>query len=124
MTRARFIKGLSITTVITVAILFLINFLLGAQADWMISIYGMLSFTAISIFMYFLGDRAVSSADKFQYIRLIIFNTILKIFVSFLVVGLYFHYASPTNNFFILLFLISYLSYTIFETYFMVQQSK
>ena len=124
MTRAKFLIGLSITTFATAGLLILINLLLGDKADWNISLIGLVTFIAISVFMYFLGSRAAASADKYQYIRLIIFNTILKIFISFLVVGLYFNYASPSDNFFILLFLVSYLAYTIFETYFMVKQSK
>ena len=124
MNRSIFIFQLLITTGVSLIVVGLVNFLLGDNGDWAISGIALLFFSAFCILMYFLGMRAMKSDNKYQFIRLVWINMMGKIFMSFIIVGIYYQLAQPSSKFFILPFLTIYLVYSVFETYFMIKQSN
>jgi len=124
MTKTRFIILLLLTTVLSFILAGLINYLLEDQGDWSISIIGIVFFSCFSILMFFLGNLAMKSENKYKYIQLVMGNMMLKMFATFVVVAVYYQSSEPTGKFFILPFLSIYLVYTVFETYFMIKQGK
>jgi hypothetical protein len=50
-------------------------------------------------------------------------NVMFKIIACFGVVGVYYKLYKPTDKYFLLPFLLVYLIFTIFETYFLLKQS-
>jgi len=124
MNKTKFIVQLLIATGISIVFAGLTNYLLGDKGDWLISIIGLFFFCSVSILMYFLGKKAMRSDNKYQYIRLVLINMMTKVFMSFIIVGIYYKLAHPNSKFFILPFLVIYLVFTVFETHFMIKQSN
>lgn len=81
-------------------------------------------FLLLSLLMYFTGRRAAVSAQRGFFTQLILVFTIVKMFLSVVLVFVYFKVRQPDSNWFLLPFFLVYLIYTIFESYFMIRIGK
>jgi hypothetical protein len=78
-------------------------------------------FIPLSIGMYFLGQLAANSENKFLFHNLIIVTIFAKMFLSVFVLLIYKKVFHPETKNFTLPFFLVYFFFTIFETYFMVK---
>ena len=81
-------------------------------------------FIPLSIGMFFLGQRAAESENKFLFHNLIIVTIFAKMFLSVLVLLIYKKVFHPETKNFTLPFFLVYFIFTIFETYFMVKLAQ
>lgn len=70
----------------------------------------------VTLFMFFLGRKAVQSSNKYMFIRLVIGSVMAKMMLILLIIVVYVKIAQPESKFFVLPFLGVYLIFSIFET--------
>ncbi len=81
-------------------------------------------FILFSLGMYFLSYRAALSPDKNLFLQQVLGTTFMKMFLCIVVIVGYFELTHPISKMYAVPFLIVYLIFTIFETYFMMKLSK
>lgn len=124
MTAKKFSIGLLGTTLISVICFFVFQALIPDFSYMDLLFYSIGLFVFISILFYFLGARAANSTNKNSFLSIIVYNIFLKIILSFLLIFVYTKFNEPNSKLFIIPFFIVYLFFTIFETYFLSQQSR
>ena len=81
-------------------------------------------FTGLSVAVYYAGNHLARSKNKYLYNNLIVINLISKILLSFVAIIIYVKLKNPTNDWYLLAFIMIYLLFTSFEVYFMTVQAK
>lgn len=81
-------------------------------------------FTLFSILIYILGVYAINSPNKFLYNSIIVANFLLKMVLSIFIIVLYAKLNPNKNNYYLFPFLVIYIFFTIFETFFMMKQAN
>jgi hypothetical protein len=120
MNHKNFLLQLTIISVISFLLLFLLNKLPQFAPFQAFSYLSCISFVLFSAMMYFLAARAAVSSDKNQ----VLLTTSAKMALCIFVIVGYFKLAEPSSKMYAIPFLIVYLIFTIFETYFMMKLSK
>lgn len=124
MSVSEFIKILGITLlVLLVPLVCLHSFHPFSNHIWL-SVSGIVVFSFLSIVIYYLGNKAVHSSNKYLYNNLIIVNFLLKFILSISVIMVYTKLVQTQDSFFLLPFVLIYIIFTIMETYFMMKQAK
>lgn len=124
MPAEQFYKGLGLLIALCVGLIFCSYFVPLLSAHTSFSILATILFAGLSIVVFYTGNRLATSKNKYLYNNLIIINLILKILVSFIAVILYVNLAKPSNDWYLLAFILIYLLFTAFEVYFMTVQAK
>ncbi len=119
-----FLKNMAITIAISLLICMAINVLIPQISSYPIIWFALILFIAISIGIYILGQRAITTDDKNFFLYIIMVNIIVKLVASILTIGLFKYLFDPSHKFYILHFVIIYLLFTIFETHFLSIQAK
>lgn len=81
-------------------------------------------FILFSALMYFFGWQTSTSSDRNAFTRTVIGFMALKMFFSVILVATYVKLNEPDSKFFLIPFIIVYLVFTSFETYFMSRLGK
>lgn len=89
-----------------------------------LSIILLIFFIVLSFGVYFLGERFVSSKNKYLYNQLILINFAAKLGISIGILFVYHNLTKPDSNLFIVPFGIIYLAFTVLEAVFMSKQSR
>lgn len=84
----------------------------------------MMTFSILSIIVFFLIDRVSQAKKKTLFIQIILANMMAKFACSVLIAGMYYVKMNPTDGVFILPFIIVYIVFTVFETYYMDKQAR
>ncbi len=124
MTTQRFFFQLATVAAGASWALFLLNQLENLQSHSSFSWLFLAFFTVLSIGMYFAGKKAAGSKNKNDFTSVALGFTIAKLFCVVLIVFFYNKIVQPESNLFILPFLVIYVIFTIYETYFMMQLGK
>lgn len=102
--------------------------ILGQQAQFStyvdISTVSLIFFNLLSIVVFHLGLRMIKSRNKNDFSRLVLGFTGFKMMLSIAVVFIYQSVAEPTDRWFVIPFLLIYVVYTIFETYFLMRLGR
>ena len=124
MDRKTFFTYLSVLTVILLAITAIVHNKgeIGRFTDF--SILCIASFYVFSILIFFMGLNAIKSRNKYSFNNLVILNMILKMVLIVLIILIYKQVKDFDSQGFIIPFLVIYLAYTIFETYFLMKLAK
>ena len=124
MSKSKFFQLLFLTIGILVGIMYVmsLNEKINEYID--IAYYAIPSFTMLSIVIYFLTEYLEKQSDKAMLLNLVIINVMFKFLIAISVVVIYHKLKSPTDGIFVLPFIIIYVIFTIFETYFMSLQAK
>lgn len=124
MVKEKFIKSLIVLNIGLIIVLVGLH-LIPAFVEYKdLSIYLLIFFIIQSIIVYSIGQRAVHSKNIYTYNNIIILNFAMKLFISFIILAIYYKIKQPQDHYFVIPFAIIYLAYTIYETYFMVLQSN
>jgi len=124
MERLPFYKIISLSTLTSILLYVILGFAIPIFPYLDFFIISILFFLVYNLVLFFASKRAKSSKVKNQFIHLVLYNVFVKIILSFLIVFVYFKITEPDNKFFIVPFLICYLVYTVFETYFMSKEAR
>lgn len=124
MNKSRFFQLLFFTIGILVLILYLMSFNEKIYEYIDIAYYAIPSFTLLSLIIYFLTEHLEKQANKSMLLNLVIINVMFKFLIAIGVVLIYHKLRNPEDGIFILPFIIIYVVFTIFETYFMSVQAK
>lgn len=81
-------------------------------------------FVGISFIMFFAGQTASKSSNKYLFGNVIISFVFLKMLLGLGVILAYKMLLKPETKAFIVPFFVVYFAFTIFETYFMLQLTK
>lgn len=124
MKASKFILGLLFIIVLLSAILysFYRNPEYGIYKN--LGIISMAVFSALSIIQYIVAHKASNSSDKYLFINMIIGNFLAKLIITVLLILIYYKMTNPTDGKFVVPFIIVYVGFTIFETYFLHHQAK
>ncbi len=85
-----------------------------------LSFYSISMFSVMSVFLYIFLYKSLYIKDRQIFISVTMINMFLRMAGSVILLVIYKNVFHPPNNKFIISFLIIYVIFTIFETYFMV----
>lgn len=123
MKTRKFLILLGLVVLALVLSLALFHFIFPIDNFLDITIWSLGLFALFTLAMFFLGRRAARSKNGNLFLYIIIMNVFVKLIGSFVIVFVYVEYKSPESNMFIVPFLMNYLYFTIFETYFLSKQA-
>ena len=89
-----------------------------------IAYYAIPAFTILCVGIYFLTEYLEKQPNKGMLLNLVIMNVMFKFLIAIAVVMIYHKQREPEDGIFVLPFIIVYVVFTIFETYFMSLQAK
>lgn len=124
MNHRNFFIQLGVISLGTFLILFLLHQIPQFSPFQSFSYASCLGFILFSSGMYFLSYRAAMSADKNLFLQQVLITTFMKMGLCIFIIIGYFKLAEPSSKMYAIPFLIVYLIFTIFETYFMMKLSK
>ncbi len=116
-----FIFRLFLVLVVLIPILYYMHTFEAQKNNVYVSIYSVAMFTVLSIFLYFFLHKSVRSPNLQLFISITLMNMLIKMACSVGLLLLYKAKYQPVNGKFIIPFLLVYLFFTIFETFFMVE---
>ncbi len=124
MGAARFFRQLGILGFIIALLLLALHQRPVFKAHEWLSWLSLAFFVGLSLLMYYFGQRAARSANKHTFTNVVLGFVIGKLFLSVMIIVLYNKLMQPEDKFFLVPFFLIYFSFTIFETYFMMQLGK
>ena len=124
MSGREFYTQLFYVVLISVIILAPCYLLLPIKPFIALGVVGLVFFISLSIFVYKLSEKMAKSKDINAFTRLIMYNLMIKLFMSIIIVLIYYKIVEPTERLFILPFIIIYLIFTIFEAMFLSRQAR
>lgn len=124
MNKTKFFQLLFLTIGILAVVLYFMSFNKKILEYIDIAYYAIPSFTLLSLLIYFLTEHLEKQDNKAMLLNLVIINVMFKFLIAIGVVIIYHKTRSPQDGIFVLPFIIIYVAFTIFETYFMSVQAK
>jgi hypothetical protein len=124
MTDISFYKQLAITTGISLVAIILCYTFLPIGDYKLLGIIGMVFFVSLSILVFHFSKKMTHSQDLNAFTRLIMYNLMMKLFISFIILFIYYKAVQPDERLFILPFIVIYLIFTIFEATFLSRQAR
>lgn len=124
MATPEFLKYLFIASLATVVSFFLLNLFLPLWGhveflSWSITVYIILAFL-----IHFLVSKSLKGNQGKGIIGLVILNVFLKLTFTFGLAAIYVELRQPTDRFFLVPILLTYLIFTVFETWFLNIQAR
>lgn len=89
-----------------------------------LGIIGLIFFIILSILIFQLANRMARSKNLNAFTHLILYNLMLKLFMSIVIVIIYYYVYKPENRLFIVPYALVYLIFTIFEAIFLSSQAR
>ena len=103
----------------------LLHFLLPpVQIHWRFAVATLLLFVLLSLGLFFAGQNAVRSSSKLAFNGLVSVSVFGKLFLALGFLFAYQKIAHPANQWFVAIFLWSYVVYTCFEVWFMTRMAR
>ena len=124
MPLSKFLFSLLATIILSLIAYYIFEVISKTDAYFDLSYYSIILFTLISLVFYLIGTKATKSENKYLFIHIIVYNIIVKMVFSVLLVFVYVKLLEPSNKMFIVPFILVYLIFTIFETYFLSVLSR
>ncbi len=115
-----FLFHLFLVLVILIPILYCVHCFEAQKNNVYVSVYSISMFTVLSLLLYLFLYKSVKSPNKQLFISITLMNMLIKMTCSIVLLLIYKANYHPVNGKFIIPFLLVYLFFTIFETYFMV----
>lgn len=121
MSVRQFTVQLLLVTLFVGVVLWLLSSLPIFETHQQLSWLSLILFFIISIVMYFTGRWGVNNDNKNTFIGLMYAYMGGKMFLSVVLIMMYYFYVEPNTKLFILPFFVVYLIFTIFESYFLMK---
>ena len=120
----KFFQLLILTIAILVGIMYFMSLNKKIYEYIDIAYYAIPAFTILCVTIYFLTEFLEKQPNKGMLLNLVIMNVMFKFLIALAVVMIYHKLREPKDGIFVLPFIIVYVVFTIFETYFMSLQAK
>jgi len=124
MNSSSFIKYLVLSIISALGIHFIINFFLPIAKYNDILAYAIVFFSSICIFIYWLSVKGTKTKQNNFFLYIVIINVFIKLVAAFVFILLYAKIKEPSDKFFLVPFLMTYLIFTLFETIVLSQQAR
>lgn len=125
MERSTFFSRLFLVSFLNAGLLAGLHFGLPVfQKHWPVSVAALGTFIGICLALFFVGERMATSKNRLAFNNLITFSVIGKIAVSLVVLFIYFKLKQPPDRLFVAPFLLTYIVFTSFETWFMMKLAR
>ena len=124
MPSQQYFKLLIASILLSLVIHFSIGIFLPIEAYLNLTFGAIVFFGLLATLVYFLGERALRLKTKNGFFSIVLINVFLKLIGSFVVVLIYVKLFEPEDRLFLIPFLLIYLVFMIFETYFLMLQAK
>lgn len=124
MTQRNFYIQLGLVSVGLILLLLVLHQLASLQGFLGFSLIMVAFFIVFSIIMYFVGTRAVNGENKYAFINAVIGFIMGKLFFCAIIIFIYTQLVQPSSNNFLFPFMLIYITYTIFEVYFLSKVSN
>ncbi|MEZ5039821.1 MAG: hypothetical protein R2828_08015 [Saprospiraceae bacterium] len=119
-----FYLQLSLLSIPLAILIFLLTQQTQFQEFGSISWISLFFFVGLSASVFHLGQFMLKSQNKNDFTRMVLGFTGFKMMLSVALVFIYHQVAEPTSRWFVIPFLIIYVLYTIFETYFLMRLGR
>ena len=119
-----FYKQLSILTFVMMIFVVGLSQIALFKGTLLFSFLSLFLFVAFTILIFYLGSRAVLSSDKNQFTVVAFLAIFGKLILTLVILFSYNHLVQPDSKMYVILFLIIYLAFTVFETGIMMRLSK
>lgn len=124
MPRKQFYKGFFITFLIAGAINLLALQWTPLHPYMDIALIILLFFSGLSLLVYYLGDYLAKQKNKSLFTFHSMFLVLFKLVAAILIIWGYESIIQPTDKYYVLLFVLTYIIFTVFEVRVMMQLSK
>lgn len=124
MDHSAFIRGLLITTALVIVLGYSFIYMTALEHHSALFYISIGLILPLSILVYLLASRLAGSKDKYALVRLVLGNMMGKLLLAVLIVVAYTQTRNIDTTLFIVPFFITYIGFTIFETYFLHEISK
>ena len=124
MTDKDFYIQLTGVSLLSAILLFLSHNFLPFGDHSLLGVIGLVFFILLSILIFILAKKLSDANDLNAFTRLIMYNLLIKLFFSFVIVIIYHKIVDPQERFFVVPFIAIYLIFTIFEALFMSRQAR
>lgn len=120
-----FFKWLAVVTLGTAAALAGLHFFVPeAQTHWKFAVASVVLFVLVCIGLFFAGVNSARSKSKAAFINLVSGSVFGKMVLAIAFLFVYQRTAKPENEWFVGIFLLSYVVYTGFEIWFMTRLAR
>jgi hypothetical protein len=124
-TPAAFYKALAFVTVLNIALLALLfYFVPKAMLHLNLAAFLLAVFIGVCLLLYYTGQNAARSSSKAAFPNLVSGSVFGKMVLAIGILFVYKQSFLPTNQWFVGIFLLTYLLYTGFEVWFMTKLAK
>lgn len=123
MSLQRFILFWIVTVLLCISINLCLWLALNEESIVMVSIMAISIFAFLSIIVYFVGEYMLNTANKQLYLGVVLGNMGFKMLMSVAIMLIVRAKLGSVSKTAFLSFLIIYVAFTVFETYFMLKQS-
>jgi len=124
MTTSELLKYLAIACLTTLLCFFFLNLFLPLREHLEFLGWSIASYIFLAGLIHFLVSRSIRNNQGKSIIGLVIFNVFLKLAFTFGLVVLYVELRQPTDRYFLIPILLTYLVFTILETWFLNIQAR
>lgn len=123
MSLYRFITFWVVTVLLCISLNLCLWLVLSDESIAMVSIMATSIFALLSIIVYFVGEYILNIANKQLYLGVVLGNMGFKMLMSVAIMLVVRAKIGSVSKIAFLSFLIVYVAFTVFETYFMLKQS-
>lgn len=124
MAQRNFIKFF-VLTICLVALILALMLQLDMYKNYLdLSISSLLLYICLTYLLHRLAEKAIQNPDRTKFISLTVVNLSIKMFSSIALLVIYFKWTNPPNSNFVHLFLVVYIMFTIFETFYLLKVSE
>lgn len=88
------------------------------------ALVSILIFAAVCVGLFFAGKKSAVSEQKFAFNNLVLSSVFGKMVLAIALLFMYRSIAAPSNNHFVLIFLLIYVVFTVFEVIFMSKLAR
>jgi len=124
MKSSRFYLLFGITLISLCVFLYLISLSAKMQHYIDIAYMAVPAFGLLSLVIYYLTIFMEKREDRSGLFNIVVVNLMLKFLISAVVIAIYYNTKNPSDGIFVVPFIVIYVAFTIFETYFMSEQAR
>lgn len=124
MNSSTFVKGLIVTIASSIGLYYLLVHFFPTFNYTDLNFVALGMFTLICLLIFYMAKKAANSTNKYSFLNIVVMNLFIKIMASFIVVLIYVKMTNPTDKWYLIPFMMNYLIFTIFETYFLSKAAK
>ncbi len=124
MTLSIFLKVILIGILASIAMFYALDFAIPLKLYSGFFYTMLLFFILYTTTVYLVGSASIGSKIKNLFVYLVLYNVIIKLLFSFIIVFIYVKQFAPQSKAFLIPFLLVYLIFTACETYILDRQAR